>query len=393
MRLLYRFRAYPTKSQEILLGKTFGCARLVYNFGLQYRIQEYEAGNKVGFTASSVALTKLKKTNGMEFLNEVSCVPLQQELRRLDVAFSRFFSRKSNYPVFKKKKAAQSIEITKSGFQWSDNDSTLKISKVGVLKFRKSRNMPSVPTSVVITKNSCGQYHILFTIDQKEQRLASSGKVVGIDMGVKQIVVLSDGRKVNNPRFLKQQKQRIAVAQRRLARKTKGSNRYNRQRIKLAKLHLRVASRRLDFLHKLSTEIVREHDLIAVETLRPSRMTKLRPLAYAIQDTGMWTLRHFLEYKCIKWGRSFVMVHKQFPSSKMCSTCGKVNAGLTMKDREWVCACGEQHDRDHNAAKNILAAGLAVTAHGGHYKMGSLQKAPTNAHGDANHDHGQGDQR
>jgi putative transposase len=362
----YKFRFYPTPEQELNLAKTFGCARFVYNYMLRQRTDAwFQRQEKVGYHETSAMLTALKKQPEFAWLNEVSSVPVQQSLRHLQAAFGNFFSRRSKYPTFKKKDGAQSAEYTTSAFKWDGN--TLSIAKNGALNIRFSRTIPkaAIVTTVTVSKDTAGRYFVsMLCTDQVQAKTPIEAKV-GIDLGLSHFAILSTGEKIAAPNTFRKNEEKLAKLQRRLAKKTKGSANRKKAKLKVAKLHAKIADSRKDFLHKLSTRLVNENQVIAIETLAVSNMQKNHNLAKSIADASWSEFVRQLEYKSLWYERELVGIDRWYPSSKRCSDCGHTVAKMPLNVREWTCPeCGTIHDRDINAARNVLAAGLAVSALG-----------------------------
>lgn len=372
---MYRYRAYPTDEQASFLRRLFGCVRVVYNRGLQERKDAWSTDQKtLSRYDQSKSLTQWKKGE-LTFLNEVPNCPLQQALRNLDKAFKLFWAKKSCYPIFKKKKYGGSATFTRA---------TFKLSAMGVkfmriddpVRIQWSRAIPdgAIPSTATISLDSANRWHISIMCDDATikplEKLETS---VGVDLGLTSLATFSSGEKIPNPRWAAREAKRLATLARRFSRKKAGSKNRNKARIMLAKLHARVGDRRKDFLHKLSTRLVRENQVIAVETLNIRGMKKNRMLARAVSDAGWSTFGLFLQYKCEWYGRTFVKIDRFYPSSKTCSSCGHVVERLPLNIREWECpACKTKHDRDINAARNILTAGLAVSVCGPDVRRGSL---------------------
>ena len=362
----YKFRFYPTPEQELNLAKTFGCARFVYNYMLRQRTDAwFQRQEKVGYHETSAMLTALKKQSEFAWLNEVSSVPVQQSLRHLQTAFGNFFSRRNKYPTFKKKDGAQSAEYTTSAFKWDGK--TLSIAKNGALNIRFSRTIPkaAIVTTVTVSKDTAGRYFVsMLCTDQVQAKTPIEAKV-GIDLGLSHFAILSTGEKIAAPNTFRKNEEKLAKLQRRLAKKTKGSANRKKAKLKVAKLHAKIADSRKDFLHKLSTRLVNENQVIAIETLAVSNMQKNHSLAKSIADASWSEFVRQLEYKSLWYGRELVGIDRWYPSSKRCSDCGHTVAKMPLNVREWACPeCGTVHDRDINAARNVLAAGLAVSALG-----------------------------
>lgn len=362
----YKFRFYPTPEQESNLAKTFGCARFAYNYMLRQRTDAwFQRQEKVGYHETSAMLTVLKKQPEFAWLNEVSSVPVQQSLRHLQTAFGNFFARRNQYPTFKKKDGAQSAEYTTSAFKWDGK--TLSIAKNGVLNIRFSRTIPKAAsvTTVTVRKDTAGRYFVsMLCTDQVQAKTPLAGKV-GIDLGLSHFAILSTGEKIAAPNTFRKNEATLAKLQRRLAKKTKGSANRKKAKLKVAKLHAKITDSRKDFLHKLSTRLVNENQVIAIETLAVSNMQKNHSLAKSIADASWSEFVRQLEYKSLWYGRELVGIDRWYPSSKRCSDCGHTVKSMPLSVREWTCPeCGSVHDRDINAARNVLAAGLAVSALG-----------------------------
>ncbi|WLT37168.1 transposase [Synechocystis sp. B12] len=365
MEKAYRYRFYPIPEQENLLRRTLGCVRLVYNKALHERTQGwYERQEKIGYIQTSSMLTAWKKEEELGFLNEVSCVPLQQGLRHLQAGFTNFFAGRAKYPNFKKKHQGGSAEFTKSAFKYRDGQIYLaKCSEP--LDIRWSRQLPNgcEPTSVTVRLHPSGRWHIAIRFDDRTIKpLPVNDNAIGIDLGITSLIATSNGDKVNNPEHFRRNRKRLAKAQKNLARKQKGSKNREKARRKVAKIHLKITDSRKDFLHKLTTQLVRENQTIAVEDLSVKNMVKNHKLALSISDSGWGEFVRQLDYKCRWYGRNLVKIDRWFPSSKRCSSCGHIVDKMPLNIRSWQCpSCGVNHDRDTNAGKNILAAGLAVS--------------------------------
>ena len=368
MEKAHSYRFYPTPEQENLLRRTLGCVRLVYNKALYERTQGwYERQEKIGYCQTSSLLTAWKKEDDLSFLNEVSCVPLQQGLRHLQSAFANFFEGRAKYPNFKKKHHGGSAEFTKSAFKYRDGQVYLAKCKEP-LNIRWSRQLPKEcdPSSVTVRLHPSGRWHISIRFDDLTiQPLPANDNAIGLDLGINSLMATSDGDKVTNPKQFKKYYRRLRLAQKQLARKQKGSKNREKARRKVAKIHLKISDSRKDFLHKLTTQLVRENQTIAVETLMVKNMVKNPKLALSISDSGWGELTRQLDYKCRWYGRNLVKIDRWFPSSKRCSSCGHIVEKMPLNIRDWQCPkCGTHHDRDINASKNILAAGLAVSVCG-----------------------------
>jgi putative transposase len=359
----YRYRFYPTADQILLLNKTFGCVRVVYNRARAERETAWvERKERYGFSATSRLLTGWKKDPDLEWLREVSCVPLQQALRHLDAAYRNFFRKTAHYPGFRRKDGTQSAEFTKSGFNYRDG--VLKLAKMSEpLDVRWSRALPSQPSTVTVIKEADGRWYVTFRVLNPTTKLRGGGQV-GIDLGLAHFATLSTGEKIDNPRYLSKRLKRLARLQRRLSKKQKGSKNRAKARIKVARAHADARHARADFHHKLSTRLIRENQTICIENLSIKGMARGR-LAKSVADVGWGSFVQMLRYKAVWYGRELVKIDRFYPSTKTCGACGTTGHVLPLSTREWDCPdCGTHHDRDVNAAKNILAAGLAVIACG-----------------------------
>jgi putative transposase len=375
MKLRYRYRIYPTDQQKGLVSRLFGCCRVVFNDALAYCQEQYRAGNKKPSSNKlSKRLTELKKTQEKEWLTEVSAIPLQQSLRDLEQAYSNFFKsckgqrkgKKVKPPKFKKRKSKQSAKFTDNGFKLYPNSDYIYLAKIGDIKVIWSRELPAIPSSVTLIKDSANRYFVSFVVEFNPQQLPNNGKSVGIDLGITDFATLSNGEKVKSPKPLKKQLKHLRRLQQNLSRKQKGSKRREVARKKLARLHAKISDTRNDFLHKLSTKIIRENQTIVLEDLNVSGMVKNRKLSRAISDLGWRSFRTMLEAKSVMYGRDFRVIDRWTPTSQTCSCCGFKGGKKELNVREWICLnCGTFHDRDINAAVNILVAGgLSETLNG-----------------------------
>jgi putative transposase len=364
----FKYRFYPTDAQAAELSRTFGCVRKVYNLALAARTEAWARQERVNYNQTSAMLTAWKKTEELAYLNEVSSVPLQQALRHLQTAFTHFFAKRAGYPRFKsKKKSRRSAEYTTSAFRFRQGKLTLA-KMAEPLEIVWSRPLPegASPSTVTVTKDAAGRWFVsLLCEDPSVQPLPASDATVGVDAGLEHLLTLSTGEKMTNPRHERRDRDRLAAAQRALARKAKGegTNRAKARR-KVARICARIADRRRDHLHKITTRLVRDNQTIVIEDLAVANMVKNSKLARAICDAAWSEFRSMLEYKARWYGREVIAVDRWFPSSKLCSACGNVQSTMPLNVREWTCGCGATHDRDVNAAKNILAAGLAVSVCG-----------------------------
>lgn len=365
MKRAYRFRFYPTDEQANQLARTFGCVRVSWNHALRYRSDRWrDEAESTNFGQCSAELTALKQDPEFNWLNEVASVPLQQTLRHQQIAFRSFFEGRGGYPKLKSRRGTQAAAYTKSAFRYDPAAQTLKLAKMAEpLPIRWSRTLPKgvVPSTVTVTRDAADRFHVSMLVDETIQPLPIRTEAVGIDLGLTSLATLSNGHKIPNPRHLNRDLAKLANAQRLMARKQKGSNNRAKARRRVARTHARVADRRRDHLHKLTTRLIRENQTIAVETLSTSEMTRNRRLARHIGDAGWGELVRQLEYKADWYGRTLVKVDRWFPSSKLCSNCGHLIDSLPLNIRSWQCSkCNSIHDRDVNAAINILSAGLAA---------------------------------
>ncbi|WP_433525157.1 RNA-guided endonuclease InsQ/TnpB family protein [Nocardia pseudovaccinii] len=369
MKRAYKYRFYPTEQQERELVRTFGCVRLVYNKALEARTTAwFTEQRRVNYNETSAMLTAWKKTDDLKFLGEVSCVPLQQTLRHLQGAFASFFDKRAKYPRFKsRKKSHSSAEYTRSAFTFRDGQLTLA-KMADPLNIVWCRPLPegAQPSTVTVSRDSVGRWFVSLLTETVVAEHPRTDSAVGVDAGITSLLALSTGEKITNPRHQGRERARLVKARRALARKTKGSVNREKARQKVARIHARITDRRRDHLHKLSTRLVRENQTIVIEDLHVAGMLRNHRLARAISDVSWSELRSMLVYKAAWYGREVIAVDRWFPSSKVCSACGSLHDAMGLDVREWVCrCCGVTHDRDINAARNILAAGLAVSACGG----------------------------
>lgn len=354
-----------------MLNRTFGCVRLVWNRTLAWRHGRWY-GEKLATNVpqANAYLTAMKADPDLAFLREVSSVPLQQVTRIQQKAFANFFGGRARYPRFKSRTGRQSAEYTRSGFRWRDG--RLWLAKMD-LPLALVWSWPDIdpdsidPSTVTTSRDPDGRWYVSLAVDAADpDPLPDTGMAVGVDLGISAFAVTSDGQRVDNPRHLARRTANLARYQRRFARCQRGSANQHKAKAKVARAHRKVRAARNDFLHRASTNLVRRYDTIAVEDLAVTNMVHNRTLAKAISDCGWGTFRRMLEYKADRAGRRLVVIGRWYPSSKTCSTCGHLLAKLSLSTRTWTCpGCRTLHDRDINAAKNILAAGLAVSACGG----------------------------
>lgn len=370
----YKYRFYPTPEQEQILTQTFGCVRFVYNSVLRWRTDAfYQQQLKVCYVEANAQLSRMKKDPELAFLSEVSSVPLQQCLRHQQTAFKNFFEGRAQHPKFKSKRHRQSAEFTRSAFKYRNGKLYLAKSKTP-LDIRWSRELPSEPSTVTVSKDSAGRYFVSCLCEFEPSQFPVTPNTTGIDLGLNDLFITDKGERVGNPRHTAKYAARLAKAQRRLSKKKLGSANRAKARQKVAKLHAKISDCRQDNLHKLSRRLINENQVICVESLKVKNMIRNPTLGKAIADAGWGEFVRQLAYKADWAGRSLVTIDQWFPSSKRCSGCGHTLSSLPLSVREWSCPeCGSNHDRDINAATNIKAAGLAVLALGENVSgMGSV---------------------
>ncbi|WP_250122839.1 transposase [Chroococcidiopsis sp. CCMEE 29] len=361
----YRYRFTPTPEQETLLRRTLGCVRLVYNKALAARREAWEERQEsINYGQTSALLTNWKQQEDLQFLNEVSCVPLQQTLRHLQTAFGNFFKKRAKYPRFKKKHSGGSAEFTRSAFKWKDGQVWLaKCSQPLNIIWSRLLPMGCEPSTITVRLDAARRWFVsLLVEDHTIQPLPVTDKKVGLDAGITSLVTTSDEKKIANPKHFDRLRRKLRQVQKTLARRPNRSNNREKARREVARVQARIADARKDFLHQLTTRLVRENQVISVEDLAVANMVKNRKLALCISDAGWGELVRQLEYKCQWYGRTLVKIDRWEPSSKRCGNCEHIVDKLPLSIRSWDCpSCGTKGiDRDINAAQNILAAGLAV---------------------------------
>ena len=361
----YKYRFYPDNEQIELLAKTFGCVRYVYNDILKYRTDAYyTAKESVSYIGANARLTAIKKNPELTWLNDVSSVPLQQCLRNQQTAFTNFFAGRAKYPTFKKKNGQQAAEFTYRAFTYKDGNLCIAKCKTP-LAIRWSRDLPSSPSTITITKDFAGRYFVSCLCEFEPVLLPVTDKVIGIDLGITDIVITSDGEKSGNPRHTRTYEAKLTKAQRKLAKKKLGSSTRRKAKVKVARVHAKLTDCRKDFLHKQSSKLVNENQVICVETLRIKNMIKNHCLSKSIADASWGELTRQLEYKSNWAGRTFVAIDQWFPSSKRCDCCGHIVEKLPLHIRSWTCPkCLTALDRDINAANNIKRQGMSLIAFG-----------------------------
>ena len=377
----YKFRIYPTAEQEVLLAKHFGCTRFVFNHFLNERKEQYQKDKKSdNYYAQAKSLTEIKKKADTEWLKEVNSQTLQFALRCLDTAFLNFFRGNAQFPKFKSRKHKNTFTIPQFG---SISDGLLHIPKFkDGIKIKLHRDIVGKIGKMSISKTPTGKYYVSIFTEQIIDELPKTGKQVGIDLGLKDFVITSEGTKFKNNRYTKKYAKQLKKAQQHLSRKQKGSNGFEKQKLKVAKIHEKIASCRLDTLHKVSKELVKSYDLISIEDLNVKGMIKNHKLSKHIVDASWGNFVTLLQYKCDWYGKQLIKVNRFFPSSKCCSECGWINQELKLSDRVWTCnSCGVVHDRDWNASKNILKEGLKnISAGTVDYKGGEEIRPTSLAH-------------
>ena len=358
----YKYKIKPNQQQEELLSKFFGCTRFIYNWGLNVKTSAYkENGKAVEYMQLAHELTKLKQDNEHQWLNECTTEALQQSLRCLDKAFTAFFLKKAKYPRFKSKKHTRDSVKFINCVHFDFENWTVRLPKLGKVKMCMNRTFDQSTCkqgTCTVSRDHCGTYWCVITVDNLQPKPTKAKLVkdnaIGIDLGIKDYAILSDGTKFSNPKHLEKAQRKLAHLQKVFARKGKDSKNHERMRIKVAKCYRNITNKRNDFLHKLSTHLVRNYYIICLEDLNIKGMEQNHHLARAIQGVAWSEFVRQLEYKSEWYGKNVLFIGRFEPSSKLCHKCGSINKDLKLSDREWICpVCGEHHDRDINAAVNI----------------------------------------
>jgi len=361
----YKFRISPDKEQKILLSKHFGATRFVFNRYLNIRKETYlEEKKSLNYYDNAKDLTKLKKEEEFVWLKEINSQSLQSSLRNLDTAYNNFFRRQTQFPRFKSKYDRQSFTVPQSV--------TIEEGKLSIPKFKKGidinihREIEGKLLFATISKSTTGNYYVSITCEVEYTPFEKTNSKIGIDTGIKDLAILSDGKVYENIKTLKTNLKKLKYEQRQLSKKTKGSNSRLKQKSKLARVHEKVTNIRKDYLHKVSTEIIKNHDVICIEDLAVKNMMKNHKLAQAFSDVSLGAFYTMLEYKANWNDKVVVKIDRFFPSSKTCSNCNYINQDLTLKDRKWTCpSCNTIHDRDFNASINIKKQGLKILSGSG----------------------------
>ena len=357
----FKFKIYPNKKQDFLLTRHFGANRFVFNYYLNSRKESYLGEDKksLNYYDNANDLTQLKKDENFNWLKEINSQSLQSSIRNLDTAYNKFFRKQTKFPRFKSKYNRQSFKIPQNVLI-KDNKLNIPKFKEGI-KINLHQEIEDKIMFATISKSTTSKYYVSITCEVNHKPFEKTNSKVGIDTGIKDLAILSDGKVYENIKTLKSNLKKLKYEQRQLSKKVKGSSSRNKQRKNLALVHEKITNVRKDYLHKISTEIIKSQDVICIEDLAVKNMMKNHKLAQAFADVSLGTFYSMLEYKA-KWNdKTIIKIDRYFPSSKMCSNCIWINQYLTLKDREWICpSCNTTHDRDFNAAKNILKQGLKI---------------------------------
>jgi putative transposase len=356
----YKYKIKPNEEQKVLLNKHFGSIRFAYNYFLNERKVEYETNKQtLNYNDNSAALTKLKKTEEFKWLREINSQSLQHSLKGLDDAYNSFFKKRTGFPKFKSKHDKNSFKVPQ--YVKVINGCLIIPKFKDSIKMIQDRKFKGEIRQCTLSKTTTDEYFVSILVEIEHKKFEKTGKQVGIDLGIKDFVITSDGFKYKNNKYTKKYARKLKEHQQHLSRKVKGSNRYNKQKLKVAKLHKKITNSRADNLHKVSTELIKKYDVIFVEDLNIKGMIKNHKLSKHIADVSWGKFLTLLDYKAEWNDKQIVRIDRFFPSSKQCNNCGYINQNLKLDIREWTCpSCKTKLDRDLNASKNILKEGIKI---------------------------------